>query len=490
MDNQNIFLIGIIVLVIIGVVFYVFEKNAQKKAIKEQEKDEENKDNEKVFSKKDVPRIDITKFMEFDKISDDMIIQKGGSVYTMVVQCKGINYDLMSEIEQSAVEEGFITFLNTLRFPIQIYVQARAIDLRSSMQIYNEKIEEIEHTCHNYERDLNKMIQEGVTSNRDIYETQLEYKKYSNMLSYAQDITRYVERMSTNRQMLQRKFYIVFSYNKSEITNLDKFSPQEVTQICYTELYTRAQSIIGALQACSVNGTVLNSNMLAELLYISYNRDDEKIIDIKQALSSGFYRLFSVTKDVDEKKDEVLSKEYQKESSKRIQDLIKYGISKGSIPKAAEEAAMQDEKVDKMAMKYVAEADIDLETKDVLSKMIIKKHLDRNERKQKMQQAQAQIQNQQVPPKQVVEQPSVKNQIPQQQVQQNTQTTVQRVQPQPQPQIQQQPVTKPIQPSQVVMQNIQSNSQQNVSTQNQAPVTRPMQQNNVAPSQVDRKSVV
>ena len=37
-------------------------------------------------------------FMEFDKVEDNMIVAKNGAKYIMVVECQGINYDLMSEI--------------------------------------------------------------------------------------------------------------------------------------------------------------------------------------------------------------------------------------------------------------------------------------------------------------------------------------------------------------------------------------------------------
>jgi hypothetical protein len=36
----------------------------------------------------------------------------------------------MSEKEKIAVEEGFVQFLNTLRFPVQIYVQSRTLNLK------------------------------------------------------------------------------------------------------------------------------------------------------------------------------------------------------------------------------------------------------------------------------------------------------------------------------------------------------------------------
>ena len=44
-----------------------------------------------------------------------MICTKNGGKYVMVVECQGVNYDLMSEVEKNAVEEGFIQFLIALK---------------------------------------------------------------------------------------------------------------------------------------------------------------------------------------------------------------------------------------------------------------------------------------------------------------------------------------------------------------------------------------
>ncbi len=51
--------------------------------------------------------------MQFDKIEDNMIVQDKGPKYLMVIECEGINYDLMSQMEKTAVEAGFVQFLNT-----------------------------------------------------------------------------------------------------------------------------------------------------------------------------------------------------------------------------------------------------------------------------------------------------------------------------------------------------------------------------------------
>ena len=83
---------------------------------------------------------DMSGFIKFDKIANDMIYQNNGEKYSMVLQCKGVHYHLMSEIEQMAVEEGFIMFLNTLKYPIQLYVQTRSVDLSENVKTYKERV--------------------------------------------------------------------------------------------------------------------------------------------------------------------------------------------------------------------------------------------------------------------------------------------------------------------------------------------------------------
>ncbi len=435
-------------------IYTIFEKIDQKKKQKTAEKlknmdkdsfddiDEPSDPNEgKMVS---IPKADIREFMDFDKISDDMIIQDGGSRYTMVVQCKGINYDLMSQIEQLSVEEGFISFLNTLKFPIQLYVQARAVDLRGSIKMFREKINELEVKVDDAALEYKRVTESEELDRDSVYEAQLNFERYNNMYEYASDITRYVERMSMNKHMLQRKFYIIFSYEKSEINSSNNFSKNEVKEICYRELYTRAQSIIGALAGCSVTGRILDSNELAELLYISYNRDDEKIIDVKQALESGFHRLYTTSKDVKEKKDELLRKEIEMESNNRIQNVIDDAIETSSIEEMAKKASENDDRVDKLAIKMIADAGLDLETKEALTKLIVQKHLEREDKRrtpeQKLEIAKEISKEQSKVYATVVE----NNAIPQQQVRQVQSQAQANVQPvrqvQPQAQANAQPV--------------------------------------------------
>lgn len=131
------------------------------------EKQEKNKKNQEIQQEensstkiaKSYTKESIFNFMEFDKIEDNMIVQKGGKKFLMVVECQGINYDLMSDIERTAVESGFIQFLNTLRNPIQIYIQTRTINLEDSLKDYKDKLKKIEADLNSKEAKYKLMLE-------------------------------------------------------------------------------------------------------------------------------------------------------------------------------------------------------------------------------------------------------------------------------------------------------------------------------------------
>ena len=102
-------LILLAILAVFAVIFFTVTKKQEKAtnlSSKDSSKENRNSKNSKNNEKKEeIRKEDVFKFMEFDRILDSMIVQNNGSRYTMAIKCKGINYDLMSEVEQISVEE-------------------------------------------------------------------------------------------------------------------------------------------------------------------------------------------------------------------------------------------------------------------------------------------------------------------------------------------------------------------------------------------------
>lgn len=349
------------ILMILITIFIVLKLNENKKEKKaddilsgKEETDKKKKEKEELHKISQLySKQSIMDFMEFEKIEDNMIIQKKGRRYLMVVECQGINYDLMSQPEKIAVEEGFQQFLNTLRHPIQIYIQTRTINLESSINTYKSKIKEIED---NYNQNLfryNQMREAGIYSQEDIEKSFYELTKQRNLLEYGRDLVTNTEKMSLNRSILNKNYYIIIPYF-SEDAGDGQYDYEEIKNMAFSELYTKAQSIIRTLTASSISGKILSSQELVELLYVAYNRDDSEIFGIEKAAAAGYDELYSTAPDVFEKKMRVLDETIRQKGIELANETIEKVKSRPQ-QLAEEKENSLEELVRKMAKMVIEE---------------------------------------------------------------------------------------------------------------------------------------
>lgn len=315
----NIILIVVIVLIaILGMVALLIIKKMADKKIESEKNNKEIKDKNNVkanYITRDGKTIDsIYKFMEFDAITDNMIVRKNAKQYVMIIECKGINYDLLSEDEKNAVEMGFIEMLNTLRFPIQLYVQTRTLDLTDLIKEYKKRTDDIRDQISRLDYQIaNASAKNDVdTLNR----LQFEKKRKVNILEYGESIEDYTMKISESKNILQQKTYIVVSYYTSEYGDISKYSQDEIRDIAFSELYTRCQTIIRSLASAEVTGRVISSEEIAELLYVAYNRDGSENFNIRDALNADYDRLYSTAKDVMEERKRRINEQIDDEASK------------------------------------------------------------------------------------------------------------------------------------------------------------------------------
>ena len=298
----------------------------------------------------------IYSFMEFDEIKDNMIIRKNGKQYVMVMKCKGINYDLLSEEEKNAVESGFIEFLNTLRFPIQLYVQTRTLNFTDLINGYHERIHDVENQIRKIETQIETAKRRG--ANDLVDKLEFERRRKQNILEYSESITGYTERLNESKNILQQKTYIVISYFTSELGDTRTYAKDEINDMAFSELYTRAQTLIRALASAEVVGTVLNSEELMELLYVAYNRDESEIYTLRNALNASYDRLYSTAKDVMEEKKKRIEANIEAEATK----MATKGIL--DADKKIREERSKEQKIRQRALEMIEE------NKSEMSKML------------------------------------------------------------------------------------------------------------------------
>lgn len=175
---------------------------------------------------------------------------------------KSINFDLMSPQEREGVESGYQSFLNSLYFPIQIFVRSQKVDIRP----YIQKLDKIR-------------------------------SEHDNMLLalLMEDYINYIGDLATQTNIMDKNFFIVIPFfakadvqkaitqSKNFFSGLSgiftKKGDQHVTvnekdlEDAKVELRNRVQAVLGGLLQCSVPGVPLDTQELIELYYDFYNPD-------------------------------------------------------------------------------------------------------------------------------------------------------------------------------------------------------------------------
>lgn len=364
-------------LIIVFIVISLKKKNKENEKKEEKTKKDENKPSN-IIQTTTYTSENIKKFMEFDEIKDNMIIQKDGKKLVMVIKCQGVNYDLMSSIEKVSVEQGFIQFLNTLTRPVQLYVQARKVNLGESIENYNKRLKNIE-VAYNKIRIQYEQAQKNPNISPEKFKAiRLEFVRQKNLFDYTKDIINNTEKMSLNKNILTKNYYIAISYfpDNSE----DLFKKEELIDMAFSELYTNCQAILRTLSICGITGKVLNSVELADLLYVAYNRDESEVYGIDKAIKAGYDSLYVTAPDVVNKKIEELDKMINERALSLANDTVERITIKSKREKELEKKEQDmDELIKQVAKSLILENEGYI-PKDIVDKSI--KDIDKKETKE------------------------------------------------------------------------------------------------------------
>ena len=328
----------ILVFVVLGlaVVFFVLRKK-EKEKINNQEDDDiainsiekeksinskNNTNGAKIVKDYDVKSV--FDFMEFETVKDNMIVQKDGKRFLMAIECKGVNYDLMSEIERASTEEGFSNFLNSLNEPIQIYIQTRTINLEKNISNYKDRIERMRDQINLKEFKLKEYSQRPNVNEKILKDKQFELMREKNLYSYGQDIVADTKKMSLNKNVLKKKYYIIikYFYEPIDVEDGNLLSEEEIRDAAFSSLYTKALSLISVLSGIGIDGKALNSYELIELLYNAYNRDDSEIFGVEKAIEAGYDEIYVDSQNVIDKKIQALNNEIQLRAQNQAKEVI------------------------------------------------------------------------------------------------------------------------------------------------------------------------
>lgn len=304
-------------IIILGFIYWYMGRKSKKQQESEKMGEVENQ----IKTAKQYTKQSIFKFMQFDKIEDNMIVQDKGQRYLMVIECEGINYDLMSKVEKTAVEAGFVQFLNTLRYPIQLYVQTRTVNIGDSIQNYNNRLAALKKEQDMKQQEYSKILKSDNYNEAQAETLRRELIRIKNLYEYGLDVVNDIQKTSQNKNVLRKHYYIVIPYYSAEI-GTDLIDPEEKKSMIFSELYTRSQSLIRALFSCEMKCKILNSNELVELLYMAYNREEAENYTVERAIRAGYNELYSTAPDVLDKQMKAIDKQIEENAVQLARETI------------------------------------------------------------------------------------------------------------------------------------------------------------------------
>lgn len=205
------------------------------------------------------------RFLDIAEIRDDMVLLNDGTVRAVLLVAS-INFALKSADEQEAIIQAYMTFLNSLEYPIQIVIHSR----RMNIDAYMSRLAERQRVVEN-----------------DLLRNQIA------------DYRAFVTELVELGQIMQKMFYLVVPYDP--LTNKKKnfwtrfteaLSPAAAAKLNKKQLADRIEQLSrrveilqSQLNSMGLSSARLDTQGIIELYYNVYNPnlfETEKLTDVQQ----------------------------------------------------------------------------------------------------------------------------------------------------------------------------------------------------------------
>jgi len=203
------------------------------------------------------------RYLDIAAIRDGVIVMRDGTLRA-VLMVSSINFALKSEQEQEALVGSYVSFLNTLEYPIQIVVQSRKMNIDAYLQLLKEQ----------EQKQTNELLRAQI-----------------------QDYRAFVVDLVELGEIMQKRFFVVLAYDpaanikKGFLTRLkDAMAPAKVIKMKEKQFNERRQDlqmridgVSSSLQGMSLKVVQLDTQGLIELFYNIYNpvtAPQEELTDI------------------------------------------------------------------------------------------------------------------------------------------------------------------------------------------------------------------
>lgn len=186
------------------------------------------------------------KFIEILDIVDNVVLLASGNACS-VIEVQATNFALLSQEEQNVRVLSYSSLLNSLSFPIQVFIRSKKIDISSYLRLLSDEVE----------KSQNELLKNQINLYRD-----------------------FVQELVKVNAVLDKKFYIVVPY-----TGLESgigMSQDNFFLAAKAKLATKTESLHSMLRRMNLSARTLGKEELVKLFHEIYNGDLEQIDKISQ----------------------------------------------------------------------------------------------------------------------------------------------------------------------------------------------------------------
>ncbi len=179
-------------------------------------------------------------FVPIKEIRNGIVILNDGNMRALL-SSTSINLSLKSEDEQMGIITSFQSFLNSLDFNIQIFLQSKKLDIRNYIELLKER---------------ETIIKEDLLK--------IQIKEYIN----------FIQKFTEEQNIMTKSFYIVVPYDIPTITGNTK----RVTDIEFVknenQLMQRVSIVASGLTSLGLNIKMADTEEVVNLYYKLYNPNE------------------------------------------------------------------------------------------------------------------------------------------------------------------------------------------------------------------------
>lgn len=226
--------------------------------------------NEQINRKEALPS---QQFVDVKEIKEGVVILKSGGL-RQVIMVAGLNFDLKSEDEQEAIIGSYQSFLNSLDFPLQIFIHSRKINVDK----YIDGLSQLEV------KEANPLLRTQIGEYREFIRTLVSENVIMNKSFFA--VVPYDPvQLGEASKKAGKKLFSLFSKKKAgQEADLDPEADPNFNEYL-SQITQRSDQVISGLNQIGLRAVALNHDETTELFYNLYNPEaiEKKGLEINKA---------------------------------------------------------------------------------------------------------------------------------------------------------------------------------------------------------------